>query len=402
MSGKSWCLIFLLLVLKSTWAQEYEPQVNEIIDKVNIDSLVSFVRILSGEDSLLLGSIPSLIPHRTNDLEPGNGSTAEYLKQKLNGYGLQIVDQSFGTNGRNIIAMQPGYENPAQIYIICAHYDAVDYYCADDNASGVAAVLEASRILSGYQFKQSIAYSFWDEEEDGLVGSRHYADQALQDSLDIRGVINIDMIGWDENSDGLMEIHTMDIANSPELADLVFTIDELYDLPLTCKVQNPGHPASDHRSFWDSNYGAVLLIEGYFGGDFNPYYHSSEDRVERFNLSYFTHMSKLAIGTISTLALENPESTYANHLFRRGGELKIYPNPVKYFAYIQYELLRKQRLVVTIYNTLGNMVLEPIEVNQSAGKHTLGIQMGDLSDGIYFMVLETPENSISHKLIVLR
>ena len=106
------------------------------------------------------------------------------------------------------------------LFILCAHYDAVDFYCADDNASGVTAVLEAARILSEYQFNYTIVYALWDEEESGKHGSYYYATMADSNDLDIQGVLNLEMFGWDEDGDGLIDIHTNDIANSVSLANI--------------------------------------------------------------------------------------------------------------------------------------------------------------------------------------
>ncbi len=73
-------------------------------------------------------------------------------------------------------------------------------------------------------------------------------------------------------------------------------------------IYNPGTWQSDHSSFWNHGYGAILLIEAYYGGDLNPYYHSIDDRIDKFNLPYFHNLSKLSIGTISTL-LEATQDT---------------------------------------------------------------------------------------------
>ncbi|MCK7528498.1 MAG: M28 family metallopeptidase [Ignavibacteriales bacterium] len=138
---------------------------------------------------------------------------------------------------------------PEEYFIYCAHYDAVTFYCADDNASGVAAVLEAAGILSNYQFEYSIIYALWDEEEVGLVGSDFFAEQADSNDMDIKGVLNFEMSGWDSNSDGLMDIHTRPISNSVLLGNFLFAIDSIYNLPLQPVIYNPVR-ASDHNSFW--------------------------------------------------------------------------------------------------------------------------------------------------------
>ncbi len=154
----------------------YDPLVADIINQTNLDSLVSYVRILSGEDSVLIGNTKVLIQNRGSG---GGDLAADYIKQKLSSYNLEAYDQIYSGTGRNVYAVQEGYLYPEKQYIICAHYDAVDVYCADDNATGVAAVIEAARILSQYTISSTqLSMRLWDEEEVGLVGSNYYASQA--------------------------------------------------------------------------------------------------------------------------------------------------------------------------------------------------------------------------------
>lgn len=291
------------ILIPFCFSQNYNPFIEELMNQTNLDSLISYVRILSGEDSVLIADSTVLITHRISRL--GNDLAAEYLKQKLEGYGLETHDQRYSEDGRNIYSIQRGTVFPQKYFIYCAHYDAVANYCADDNASGVAGVLEAARILSKHQFQYSIIYAFWDEEEIGALGSEFYAAQADSNNMDIKDVLNFDMGGWDSNNDGLIDVHTQEIANSVYLANFLVVIGSLYNLPLSPVIYNPGTGLSDHWFFWQFNYGAVLFYEAHWGGDFNPYYHTDEDRIDKFNLTYFHNISKLGLASIATLALEN-------------------------------------------------------------------------------------------------
>jgi len=302
------CLIMILIGFSQIYSQSYDPFIQGLINQTNLDSLVYSVRVLSGEDSVTVGNTTVLIRNRS--ITKDNNLAADYIKQKLLSYGLDTYDQTYGRGkgkppklyDRNIYAIQPGIHYPDEQYIICAHYDAVTDYCADDNASGTAAVLEAARILSNYQLDYTLIYALWDEEEIGLIGSGYYANQAFSNNDNILGVINLDMLGWDGDDDGLMDIHTRDIANSVALANLVYNIDSVYNLVLDPVTYNPGATNSDHNSFWNEGYSAIVFCETYWGGDFNPYYHTSSDRIDKFNLPYFHKLAKLAIGSISTLA----------------------------------------------------------------------------------------------------
>ena len=280
--------------------REYDPFINDIVNQTNLDSLIRYVRGLSGEDSVWINGSKVRIEHRVSNY--GNDLAADFIYEKLSSFALEVHDQVYSPWGRNIYAVQPGYLYPDEHYIICAHYDAVTEYCADDNASGVAAVLEAARILSQHGTACTLVYALWDEEEIGLYGSRYYAAEALSNEINIRGVLNIDMIGWDGNDDRHFDIHTRNIANSDSIANLLLINASLYELDINPVIYDPGSTSSDHLAFWQHGYGGVLLIEGYFANDLNHFYHSNDDRIDKFNLDYFHDLSKLAIGTISDLA----------------------------------------------------------------------------------------------------
>jgi len=294
--------VIIFLALQSVSFSQ-TPVIQEIINKTNIDSLKYFVRELSGDVQTIIGGSPYTIVSRHKN-QPGNNKAADYIKQKLNNYGLPTYDQNFSSTGRNVYGVQLGTLYPNKKYIICAHYDDMPSGTtapgADDNASGTAAVIEAARIFSQYNSKYTIIYALWDEEEQGLIGSAYYALQAFNSGDSIMGVINLDMITWDSNNDNKAEIHTRPIANSIALKDMMLQINSLYSIGLTLSTINPGATYSDHASFWNRNYGAILLIE--LDGDFNAYYHTTNDKVQYFNLPYYLKMSKTAFGTVATLA----------------------------------------------------------------------------------------------------
>ena len=106
-------------------------------------------------------------------------------------------------------------------------------------------------------------YALWDEEENGLIGSHYYAQQAYQSGQNILGVLNLEMLGWDSNDDGLIDVHTRDIANSTELANMLVFVNSEYQIGLDPAIYNPGSGSSDHGSFWQVGYGAICFGEAY-------------------------------------------------------------------------------------------------------------------------------------------
>ena len=400
-------LIIFLITFSTIHSQTYNPFIEELINQTNLDSLVSFVRILSGEDSVIIGGSKVLIEHRISN--QNNDLAADYIKQILEGYGLDTYDQVYSSNGRNIYAIQPGILYPDEQYIICAHYDAVANHCADDNASGTAGVLEAARILSNYQLDYTLIYALWDEEEIGLFGSDYYANQAFINNDIIHGVLNFEMSGWDSNDDGKMDIHTKDIANSVSLANMVYNIVSVYNLDLDPVIYNPGTTASDHSSFWYRGYSAIVFSEAYYGGDFNPYYHTSGDRINHFNLLYYHNMAKLAVGSISTLVDVNPL------VFVEDEELNIplsfsiqnYPNPFNPCTTVQFSIpsvgqTRNTHVQLKVYNVLGNEVATLVDDDKPAGTYEVEWNASGLPSGVYIVTLNSSTTMINTKMILLK
>jgi len=302
---KKMVLVILLFSGVISISQAQSPTVQSIINQTSLDSLIHFVEELSGEVQTIINGTPYTIVSRHWN-NPSNDMAANYIKQKLNSYGLVTYDQWFSGTGRNVYGVQLGTDYPNKQYIICAHYDDMPSGSvapgADDNGSGTAAVLEAARIFTQYSSKFTIIYALWDEEERGLYGSAYYAQQAANAGDSIMGVINMDMIAYDSDNDGVGEIHIRNFGNTYSLKDQMIAVNTTYNIGVTPSVQNPGTTASDQASFWNHNYGAILLIEEYYGNDFNTYYHTTNDLLLHYNQPYFHKMSRLTLGTVATLA----------------------------------------------------------------------------------------------------
>mgnify|MGYP001171514090 FL=1 len=294
-------LLLIALFNLNIYAQD-DLYVGQILASVNTDSLMKYVYELSGVNSVNIGGTDYTISSRHKN-SVTNNIAANYLKQKFESYGLAAYDQNFSTTGRNVYAVQTGTLYPEQKYIICAHYDDMPSGNiapgADDNASGCAAVIEAARLLSNYNTLYTIVYVLFDEEEQGLIGSTYFATQARNNNEQILGVLNADMIAWDNNNDGKINIHTKNVANSVTIANDMAVFNTGYSIGLNAQIYNPGSTSSDHSPFWNKNYGAVLLIEDYYGSDFNSYYHTVNDKVSYFNIPYFTKCGKLIIGLLT-------------------------------------------------------------------------------------------------------
>jgi hypothetical protein len=277
--------------------------VADFIKETDLPLLKKTIDELSGEVPTTVNGTAQTIRNRVSS--KGNDIAADYIKEKLNGYGLTATDQIYkagATGGRNVYAIQLGKTKPKDIYMICGHYDAVADYCADDNLSGTVTVLEAARILSKYCFESTIVYALWDEEETGLNGSKYYAAQAKSRKDNILGVLNIDMSAYDGDNDKNFDIDCNSNANSLAMKDLLLQLVSTYKFNLIGNVVNPGTPDSDHASFWPT-YGALLLGECWSKKDVTPFYHNAKDRASTLNFPYYYEMVKLAIAYMATAAV---------------------------------------------------------------------------------------------------
>ena len=295
-------LVLLCALLISSFVKG--QTIAEVIQQMDLDSLQLTLREFTGEQPTIINGNTVTIANR---IHSNNELAADYLYQKLERLDNITVSNQLinGEAGRrNVIATQLGKTNPDNIYIICAHYDSVAGYCADDNASGTATVLEIARILSTQCLDNTIVYALWDEEEIGLVGAQYYANQAAANNDNILGVLNIDMMGYDGNNDNNFDIDVRDVANSLTMKDDIISILNTpeYGFSLTVNVVNPGTSSSDHSRFWNKDYSAVLVGESWETNDETPFYHSSNDRYSTLNFPYFHELSKLIMGYMVTKA----------------------------------------------------------------------------------------------------
>ncbi len=303
-------IVFTLLSLLLCLNVSFSQSIQDIINEVSNSNLQLSVNELSGEQATIINGVSQTIVNR---VQSNNDLAADYIEERLAGLpNLSVSIQEFNTVGKNIIATQLGQTNPEDIYIVCAHYDSVTTFCADDNATGVSAVLEIARVLASQCFDNTIVYALWDEEEIGLRGANYYAQQAADETNgnsrdNILGVINMDMIGYDGDAPGTagdndFDIDVRNIANSIAIKDDLITILNTYTFDLNVLVVNPGTTASDHARFWNQGYSAVLVGESWETNDQTPNYHSSNDRAEDIDFQYMTELTKLVAGYATTKA----------------------------------------------------------------------------------------------------
>lgn len=390
MRSRSFFVGFALMASNLTHAQH--PVVQAIIDSVRIDSMMLYLNELTGEVPIDLGNGPETIVSRHKN-NPGNALAQAWLEHKLTQFGYTTQEQSWSTTGRNIVVTKPGTVPGATPLIFGAHYDALPggnlaAPAADDNGSGTVALLEAARILRDIDFEHPIIFTFWDEEEQGLVGSEYQAAGLASNDVLLRGVINMDAIAYDGNGDKRMRVHVRPVGNSIEIGDTLVAVRAHYDIDLDLVVTNPGATYSDHASFWNEGYGAVLVIED-FGPDGNPNYHLPSDRVEFLDIPYFEKIAKLAIAGAATLAVpvevaQGVPSASTASPFR----LSAHPNPTDGDVMFWVETATSEPVRIVVHDALGKVVAVMHEGLLAAGKQAFSLSLSAMAPGTYAIVAE--------------
>ncbi len=235
----------------------------------------------------------------------------QWLYDQFYSYGLDVEFDYYtygGETWRNVVATLPGTVDSTRIYIICGHFDSIsedpwfNAPGADDNASGTALVLEAARILSQYPFDYTARFICFSGEEQGLIGSHHYAALAGSLGMNIGGVLNFDMVAYCDDS--LFDFAVLSDQNSRPLLHLLMSAADMY-AALDPYDPERNSAASDHFWFQQYGYRAIFAIElGRTHG--NPYYHSSGDLVSTLTIPFEREMTKAGVASLASLLADYP------------------------------------------------------------------------------------------------
>ena len=262
-------------------------EIFRILDQVESDRLMSHIRTLQDFRTRHVNST------QTSSNE-GIGAARAYLSgqfetfRQASGGGLYTFDlpfESITQDGErraqfNIVAVVQGTELGAGTIIVGAHYDSIGrpldsatVYApgANDNGSGVAAVLELARIMSRARYKATIMFVLFSAEEVGRQGSKAFASWILDDQADVTGMINVDTIGNVHDRNALVNDRELRVFSagpnetsaSRKMARMANFIGFNYGLDLDLIVQDAidrENRYGDHFSFSELGYPAIRLI----------------------------------------------------------------------------------------------------------------------------------------------
>lgn len=244
----------------------------------------------------------------------GHFYVREYIRQELAKFGI-VQTHNFKVRGKyhqNLILNLEANSHTAKKppILIGAHYDTVPGSPgADDNGSGIAVLLELAKYFSKFAADFPLRFVAFDMEEYGLLGSQAYAELLQQEQQPLRLMISLEMLGYSD-----ARLHTQRYPPGlkyfyPDRGDFIALIGNLRTIPdmmafrhnfrqvnLPCEwlpVGLCGHVVpdtrrSDHASFWDRGYRAIMVTDT--ANLRNPNYHSSRDTIETLDLKFLNRV----------------------------------------------------------------------------------------------------------------
>jgi hypothetical protein len=406
----------------------------EFADSVSIDNLTQHISMLEQP-----GGHSSRVT-----FTPGNDSAAAYIVRSMQSIaGLSSVQlDTFFISGQapynskpvvNVIGTLEGLTRPAEVLILGAHYDCsaslvgdatwnAQWYTirapgADDNATGVAAILEIARLLSdpssGYAREITLKFIAFGSEESGPAhdgshnGSAHYASRAWAAGENIVGMVSIDMIGynWAHNYTSIVSD-----ANSTWLGDQFRSA--LFSAGIPLETTPPPYPYatySDHESFWAQGYPAIFLVEhappwnNSTVYSANPYYHRTTDTLETVNVSLVRRvtqgvlaMSAIMGGGLSSVRHDQEDLPLSFEL------RPTYPNPFNPRTTISFLLPEGAHVDMRVYDNLGREVAILAQRTFPAGEHSLGFDGTGRPSGVYVVRLQAYGSSRTQKMVLVK
>ena len=328
-------LLSLLCIPLSVIAEDssnFLQRGDELLTFVQSDALEA--QVVALQENVSLGR--SLHAHRTRSAHhrEATKNIVRYISNQFRrSPRLQVSEQVFG-GIKNIVAVLPPRANASskRIFIICAHYDthagrepnwnplASTAPGANNNGTGVAAMLEIARLLSRYEYDHELRFVALGGEELGFLGSRFYvrnastmeANNNIGDTVRFREhivcVFNLDMFGFNWRSD-LVEIVSNN--DSSWISRALIIANSWYNIGLKIRrTQDEFIDISSHKSFWDHGYNAVTLTESstpwrdsqnYLA---NTFYHTSADTADKVNFRLVRKVTQLVLVTIDSLLTE--------------------------------------------------------------------------------------------------
>ncbi len=421
--------------VKIVATDRHSPNISDIIDQIDSSTVYADMQFLS-----------------TPRHHVGAPAGLELVKDSLESVFLQSGLQTsrlpfmYANNvpSENIKGRKPGVVEEHDVIIIDGHFDAVNNTPgADDNATAVAAVLAAARVLEPYHFKKSINFLGFDKEEQGLVGATHYVNNRIEDYENIEAVINGEMLGYydtaqnaqqlpagfanifpdavdslnNEDYRGIFLFVVGNTQNSSDLSRRFDSIARLYVPDVRSLVINapglgvltPDLRRSDHAVFWNAGIPALMITDG--ADTRNPHYHQPTDDLSTINVPYLVRNIKAMVATVAALAEPMSAGSAVSEHFQLATNLDlstenrhplskfdVFPNPSNGLITLRFPPSLSAPFEVTVRGIGGKQLFQQTHNPNAASD--VKIDLGQHASGVFFIEVRQGNDRFAKKIII--
>jgi Zn-dependent M28 family amino/carboxypeptidase len=285
--------------------------------KENLDRIVSFISNEIGSRSF----------YQIDELE----KTARFIESEFERFGYEVFDQRFSFEGndyRNIVVEVKGKKYPDKILVIGAHYDTVaGTPGADDNASGIAGVIELARLFKKKPLDKTVRFVAFTLEEPPFfrsedMGSYRYAKSLWKKGEDVEVMVSLEMIGYFSDNPKSQYFpatffkwfypdtgNFIMLVGNRDSKELLERVKDSFELGTSLPVESissysivPGVDFSDHWAFYQFDYKALMVTDTAFYR--NPNYHRLGDTTDTLDYARMAEVVKGLVSAIEGLAAE--------------------------------------------------------------------------------------------------
>ena len=250
---------------------------------------------------------------------------ARFIEESFAAAGYRIRSEEFKASGRvcrNLEVEKIGAARPEEIVVVGAHYDTIDN-CpgADDNGSAVAGLLALARAFAGRTPPRTVRFVAFTNEEPPFfrtaqMGSRVYASGCRERGDDVVGMVALEMLGYYDTAKGSQKYPFPLSLFYPDRGDFIAFVGSLSSRGLVRRAVRafrrqaqfpsegaalpsglPGVAWSDHWSFWQEGYPAIMVTDTAFFR--NHHYHTAEDSLDKLDLA---RMARVVAGLEHVIA----------------------------------------------------------------------------------------------------
>ncbi|SFH78405.1 M28 family metallopeptidase [Halpernia frigidisoli] len=406
-------LALSVMGFSQTFTQEYKNRADLVLQT----NLQTYNADLVSKGIRHLGSTASYTNYYSN-----NKAALDYIVAKLKTFGYTDADmviQNVGTTAKpilNLILTKIGVDAQKKntFVIMGGHFDSVAAGVgANDNLSGVAAILETARILKNVNTNYTVKFIFFNAEESGtyngvsggLFGSTQYAN-SLPNGTSIKVMFNLDMVGGNTSltnnsitceADKYNNV-TTGTQSSNDAESLVMTTQLKNCVPLYSNLTGLFSNAysSDYMPFENKGF----VITGFYermtdasGGviEPNPTYHKSTDIAANVSYPYLVQTTKAALGAMQHFSEADTNSAVlATTEAKDFNNFKIYPNPAK--EVINITVPNTDKYEITLIEPSGKVLIKDNNKKQ--------INTSKLKNGIYYVILKTSKQSVFETVVI--